>query len=188
MATTFVRRLTPPSIFNLYYIKTDKGGYNRCIQIKPDGSVLPNCVGYAWGRFCEEQGIHDCRLSRGNAENWYPRSDGYERGQFPKLGAVICWSDSAGDGHVAIVEKVYPNGDILTSNSAYGGSRFYLKELTRSSNYYMGDTYHFQGFIYPTVDFIDPDTPVPPEPTNTYKTRFPWVLYSRKFRKRHLTQ
>ena len=47
MAETFVRRTTAPSSTNKYYIKTTKGGYNRCIQIQSDGSVLPNCVGYA---------------------------------------------------------------------------------------------------------------------------------------------
>ena len=42
-----VTRTTPPDGDNLYYIKTTKGGYNRCIQIQSDGSVLPNCTGYA---------------------------------------------------------------------------------------------------------------------------------------------
>ena len=186
MAVVFRRRTTPPTSLNKYYIKTTFGGFNRCMQIGADGSVLPNCVGYAWGRFCEEQNIQDCRLSRGNAENWYPRSDGYQRGQYPKLGAVICWSDSSGDGHVAIVEKVYSNGDVLTSNSAYNGSRFYMKTLTRSSNYYMGRTYSFQGFIYPVLDFIDPDTP--PVVETVTKSKFKWVLYARKFRNRHLTR
>ena len=187
MATVFHRRTTAPTSLNKYYIKTTYGGFNRCIVINTStGIVLPNCVGYAWGRFCEEQGITDCRLSRGNAENWYPRSDGYQRGQTPKLGAVICWSDSAGDGHVAIVEKVYDNGDVYTSNSAYNGSYFYMKTLKKSNNYYMGSTYHFQGFIYPTVDFIDPDTP--PTPTRVpKKSKFKWVLYANKFRKRDLT-
>jgi hypothetical protein len=43
----FVRRDNPPSNDNKYYIKTTKGGYNKCIQIQSNGSVLPNCVGYA---------------------------------------------------------------------------------------------------------------------------------------------
>lgn len=189
MATVFERRLTAPSTTNKYYIKTTYGGYNRCIVINTStGSVLPNCVGYAWGRFCEEQNIKNCNLSRGDAGNWYGKNDGYARGSYPKLGAVICWYDTKGSGHVAIVEKVYDNGDILTSNSAYGGRRFYTKELTRSSNYYMGRTYHFQGFIYPDIDFIDPDTPIPPEPyVSTKKKKFPWFIYSRKLRSQHLT-
>ena len=47
MSIVFTRRLTAPSSTNKFYIKTTKGGYNKCIQIQSDGSVLPNCVGYA---------------------------------------------------------------------------------------------------------------------------------------------
>jgi surface antigen len=181
MSQVFVRRTTAPSQTNKYYIKTTYGGYNRCILINSEtGSVLPNCVGYAWGRFCEEQNIHDCKLSRGNAENWYGYNDGYTRGQTPKLGAVICWHSTRSGGHVAIVEKIYSNGMILTSNSAYNGSRFYKKTL-HPPQYFMGSSYDFQGFIYPDIEFTDPDTPVPPVVTPK-KSRFPWVLYSRKLR------
>ena len=44
---TFTPRKTTPADDNLYYIKTTKGGYNKCIQIQSDGRVLPNCTGYA---------------------------------------------------------------------------------------------------------------------------------------------
>lgn len=186
MSVTFQRRLTAPSSTNKYYIKTTKGGYNRCIQIKPDGSVLPNCVGYAWGRYCEEQNIHNCRLSRGNAENWYGYNDGYARGNTPKLGAVICWHSTRSGGHVAIVEKINNDGSILTSNSAYNGSRFYLKTLYRSNNYYMGRAYTFQGFIYPDTDFVDPDTPIPPKPQEKKKHKYPWFIQANKIRNKAL--
>lgn len=186
MIQVFERRLTAPSSTNKYYIKTTKGGYNKCIQIKDDGSVLPNCVGYAWGRFMECQyHVTTCNLSRGNAESWYGNIiDGYSRGRTPKLGAVICWHSTKSGGHVAIVEKVYDNNDILTSNSAYNGSRFYTKTLRASNNYYMGSAYTFQGFIYNPTQFVDPDTPIPVNPIVTKREKFPWVLYSRKIRKR----
>lgn len=180
MSTIFERRLSAPSNDNLYYIKRQWGGYNRCIVINRDtGSVLPNCTGYAWGRFCEEQGIHDCKLSRANAELWYGYNDGYDRGFTPKLGAIICWHSTRSGGHVAIVEKINDDGSILTSNSAYGGQRFYKKTL-KPPNYFMGISYTFQGFIYPDTEFIDPDTPVPTDEIK--KKKFPWVLYARKFR------
>lgn len=182
MSVVFHRRTSAPSSTNKYYIKTTKGGYNKCIQIKPDGSVLPNCVGYAWGRYCEEQNIHSCKLSRGNAENWYGYNDGYNRGSTPKLGAVICWHSTKSGGHVAIVEKINNDGSILTSNSAYNGSRFYTKKLY-PPHYRMGSAYTFQGFIYPDTDFIDPDTPIPVE-TSEIKHKFKWVIYSRKLRNR----
>lgn len=190
MAVVFTRRTTAPSSTNKYYIKTTYGGYNRCIVINTTtGSCLPNCTGYAWGRYCEEQGIHNCKLSRGNAEIWYGNtSDGYARGRTPKLGAVICWHSTKSGGHVAIVEKINDDGSIETSNSAYSGSRFYMKKLT-PPNYYMGSAYTFQGFIYPDTEFIDPDTPIPPPVFKLNREhKFPWVLYSRKFRNRHLTQ
>ena len=185
MRYIFKRRETAPSSTNKYYIKTTHGGYNQCIEIS-NGSVLPNCTGYAWGRFMECQlNVHTCNLSRGNAEIWYPNTlDGYQRGQTPKLGAVICWYSTQSGGHVAIVEKINQDGSILTSNSAYGGSRFYMKTLT-PPDYYMGSAYTFQGFIYNPTDFIDPDDP---SFKNKGNNKFPWVLYARKFRKRsHFT-
>ena len=188
MSVVFTRRTTAPSSTNKYYIKTSYGGYNRCILINSTtGSCLPNCVGYAWGRFCEEQNIHNCNLSRGDAEGWYSHtSDGYTRSRtVPKLGCVICWSSTKSGGHVAIVEKVNSDGSLLTSNSAYGGSRFYMKTVYPPF-YRMGSAYTFQGFIYPTVEFTDPDTPVPPPPAviSVKTTPFPWVLFARKFRNR----
>lgn len=56
-------------------------------------------------------------------------------------------TDGDGSGHVAIVEKINTDGTIVTSNSAWGGTRFYLKTLS-PPNYNMGAAYTFQGFIY----------------------------------------
>ena len=171
----FIPRLTAPSQTDLHWIKTTHGGYNRCIVIDSiTGSVLPNCTGYAWGRYLEVNNITDCNLSRGNGGDWFNYNDGYERGQVAKLGAVACWEKTGGDGHVAVVEVIKPNGDIITSNSAYNGSRFFTRELTKSSNYQYGNSYIFQGFIYPIKDF----TPDKEKRNNT----FPWVLYARKLR------
>lgn len=191
MAVQYQRRRSSPSTTNKFYIKRDKPyyGYNRCMLINSsNGSVLPNCVGYAWGRYCEEQGITDCRLSRGDAGNWWYKNDGYQRGQTPKLGAVICWSNPKTGGHVAIVEKINSNGTLETTNSAYNGKRWYEKTLT-PPNYYMGRGYTFQGFIYSDTEFIDSDTPVPPEPqAPRIKNKFKWVLYSKKLRNKRLTE
>lgn len=178
----FVPRTTPPAINNSYYIKTTHGGFNRCIEIDPvTGSVLPNCTGYAWGRFIECQGVHNCRLSRGQAEEWYYKNDGYERGRTPRLGAVICWHSTRSGGHVEIVEKIYSDGRIRCSSSAYSGSRFFMETL-KPPNYYRGPAYTFQGFIYNPTSF-DP-TPPTPTPTQKSKNRFPWVLYANKLRNR----
>lgn len=119
------------------------------------GYGLPNCTCYAWGRFWECSDItqdysNRPNLSTANAEDWYGHtSDGYERGQEPQLGAVACWADGpfSGDGHVAIVEEIHANGSITCSNSAYGGSYWYLTTLS-PPNYLPAAGYRFQGFIY----------------------------------------
>lgn len=153
----FIERTSSPSTTNKYWIKTTKGGLNECILISGN-SCLPNCVGYAWGRWYELLGSKP-KLSRGNAENWYGYNDGYKRGSVPKLGAVICWrkgkagNESDGAGHVAIVEKINSDGSILLSESAYGGSRFKTRTVKKSNNYYLGSKYTFQGFIYLPIEF-----------------------------------
>lgn len=180
MAEVFTPRTTAPSQSDLHWIKTTHGGYNRCIVIdESTGSVLPNCTGYAWGRFLEMNNITDCNLSTGNAEIWFNTNDGYERGKIPKLGAIICWHSTQSGGHVAVVEEIKTNGDIVTSNSAYGGSRFYTQTLS-PPNYNMGSAYTFQGFIYSPTEF----TPfTPPTPTKQIKRKkFPFVLYANKLR------
>lgn len=153
----FVPRFSAPSATDKYWIKSTRGGLNDCLEII-DGSVLPNCVGYAWGRFYELTGKKP-RLANLNAEDWYGNTtDGYERSATPKLGAVACWrkgrvwNGTDGFGHVAIVEEIKPNGDIVCSNSAYGGSRFYMQTYSKSNGYNSG-TLTFQGFILPPVGF-----------------------------------
>lgn len=152
---SFSPRLTAPSTADKHWIHTSKGGLNECIHIS-GGSVLPNCVGYAWGRFYEIIGEKP-KLSKNNAEMWYGNTaDGYERSQTPALGAIACWSkgvvgnEADGAGHVAVVEQILPNGDIVTSNSAYGGSRFYTKTYEKKNGYNSG-ALKFQGFILPPV-------------------------------------
>jgi surface antigen len=181
---------------NKSYKHNDQNGLNRCITDVPKqhkysdgsivkGSVLPNCTGYAWGRFCEILG-EEPKLSHHNAEYWYIRdgkstlkdgttykdaciangwgkndddgfgdNDGYERGQMPKKGAVMCWEDSNGAGHVAIVEDVLTEDKIITSESGYGGyssgnSEVWKNKLRKkgNGNWGAGKGYIFQGFIY----------------------------------------
>jgi surface antigen len=152
----FTPRTKAPSASDLNWIHYTKGGNNRCLRIT-EKSVLPNCVGYAWGRWQELVRPVDNKLSRGNAENWWEKDDGYRRGQTPKLGAIVCWRKglagvaSDGAGHVAVVEDILADGSIVTSNSAYGGSLFYTRRIRPP--YSVGGSYVFQGFIYPPVEF-----------------------------------
>ncbi len=149
----FSQRSSSPAVNNKYYISAEHGGYNKCIIInKSNGSCIPNCVGYAYGRFMEEAGLTECKLSRANAENWYAyTADGYKRGSTPKIGAVMCWrrgvagKASDGAGHVGIVEDI--TGDEITvSMSAYNGYRFGVKKFKKGAYDYSGLI--FQGFIY----------------------------------------
>lgn len=158
IGATYYPRLSAPSILDKNYIHYTKGGYNTCILIKGD-SCLPNCVGYAWGRWRELLGATP-KLSRANAEMWWGNTvDGYKRGSTPRLGAVCCWRKgkagvaSDGAGHVAIVERINSDGSITLSNSGYGGSRFYLTTL--KAPYNIGSEYTHQGFIYLPIEYID---------------------------------
>lgn len=143
-------RTTAPSETNKYYIHISNGGYNKCIKISGK-SCLPNCVGYAYGRFMEIAGKTTCKLPMCNAEDWWNNSAAYKKGKTPKLGAVMCFAkgkagkESDGCGHVLIVEKIYKDGSILCSQSGYNYKRFYTTKFKKP---YSLAGYKFQGFIY----------------------------------------
>lgn len=149
------------------------------------GLIVGNCTGYAWGRFGEIMGSTP-KLSRNAARRWFKvdDGDGYQRGQTPQLGAVLClWSDSF--GHVAIVEKVNPDGSILTSESGYPSAkegtdawnsqlkskRFWTSTRTPPSYLTKGEqkSYTFQGFIYnPATGASTTETPrIPVDPSSS---------------------
>lgn len=145
--TKFEKRTTAPSKNSKYYYSDNI--FYKC------GYGMPNCTCYAWGRFYELSGKTP-KLCTANAENWYKYKDGYARGKTPKLGAVIVWAKGVvgnskdGAGHVAVVEEIYSDGSILTSNSAYNSTNFYTKKIP---NTYKLNGYKFQGFIYNPVEF-----------------------------------
>lgn len=153
----FTPRLTAPSNTDPNWINVNYGGKNRCILGNPSygyGSVLSDCTGYAWGRWLEILGYQH-NLSINQARVWFTnRADGYQRAKkTPRLGAIACWENGGGSGHVAVVEKlnVSSSGSItscVVSESVYGGSPFSLKTIRRSKNWYIYDDHTFQGFIY----------------------------------------
>lgn len=177
--TSFVPRLTAPAIREPYWTTCF---YNGIYGLNPfpilhgrfTGDVLPNCTAWAYGRFYELLG-EEPLLSWNNAEYWFlrDRSAGgnvYERGQEPRLGAVICWQNgpigNPGAGHVAIVEQINDDGSIITSESGYKSSSYWWTtrrdrngRWDANGNYIRTGTnswgawgYKFQGFIYcPTV-------------------------------------
>lgn len=166
----YVPRTTCPSRDNLYYRNYQFGGYNVAIPIdKTDGWVMPNCVGYAQGRFRELCG--DTKVwsdignyFSGNAETFFPNAvaHGFKTGQVPKLGAIVCY-EGAGSaaGHVCVVEKITLNADktdiesITTSNSAYNGTEFFMQTVTKADGYLYNKngTRPLQGFIYQNEEY-----------------------------------
>lgn len=173
---TFTPRTSSPSTSNKYYIHTSGGGYNKCIKIKGK-DCLPNCVGYAYGRFMEEVEKHSCKLPVCNAEDWFAqaKASGYKTGSEPKLGAVLCFAkgkvknSSDGAGHVLIVEKINSDGSIVCSQSGYGSSRFWTTTLKKP---YKLNGYVFQGFIYnPDVETTAPATTTKKAYTGTFPSK-----------------
>lgn len=174
---TFNPRTTPPTPYDMYYVSTSYGGLNQCIiRNYNNGFVLPNCVGYAWGRFMEEQGFTSCNLSRGNATDWYGYNDGYARGNTARLGAVVCYG--GGYGHVCIVEGINADGSIQCSESNYSGGIFQMRTIPNDYNIGVYGLY-FQGFIYPPTNFDTggDDTPIPPPQPPIHNSPFKWWYY-----------
>ncbi len=173
MATnkTFVARTTKPEARNKYYIRKANGGYSDAIKGSPtdkDCNVLSNCVGYAYGRFNEIGNWGSCKyLAPVNAENFMQYKGSLKTGTTPEIGACMVWqggaslSGSDGAGHVAIVEKVISNTEVLTSESAWGGSAFYTMTRKKGSNGNWGFGGKFLGFIYNPAECCKETTPTP---------------------------
>ena len=164
-------RTTKPGKGNKYYIRKAQGGYSNAIYGKPTDSecnVLANCVGYAYGRFNEIGGYGYCKyLAPVNAENFMDYKGSCKTGMTPKVGACMVW-EGKGDlaGHVAIVEKVYDNNHVYTSESGYGSSAFWNQHrYNNNGRWGCGSNYSFKGFIYnPAVK----DEPAPaPKPSKS---------------------
>ena len=118
------------------------------------GYGMPNCTCYAWGRFWENADVdrdfsNRPNLCTLNAEYWFDYNDGYERGNTPTLGAVLCLADGpySGEGHVAIVEVINQDGSIVVSESNWNGL-FFDTPTYYPPNYLKAPGYVFQGFIY----------------------------------------
>lgn len=157
----FTPRLTRPTSGNKYYIRKANGGYSNAVKGSPTDSqcdVLSNCVGYAYGRFNEIGGYGYCKyLAPVNAENFIQYKGSCEVGQTPKVGACMVWRKGAtltgsdGAGHVAIVEKVISDTEVITSESGWNSSKpFWTQTRKKGSNgrWGAGSAYTFLGFIY----------------------------------------
>lgn len=169
----FSPRLTLPEAGNPYYNRTASGGYNPCIAGNPKTrvkglDVLPNCVGYATGRFAEIIGEPRCEyLGNTNACNYITlaRRQGLLISNAPTAGGVMVWSGGAGGyGHVAVVEATIGTDTVVTSESEYFGAAFVVYTRRRSGGnwrqgcYWMDSTYKYLGCIVNPGGKEDPVT------------------------------
>lgn len=160
---------------NKYYIRLATGGYNGAVAGKPTqpyANVLDNCVGYANGRFNEIGEYGKCKYQLVcNAENFIEAAKkmGLKISPTPIEGGIMVWQKGAtlsggdGAGHVAVVERVYDDGTIMTSESGWASWAF--KTVRRDNNngrWGQNSAYKFRGcIINPAVK--DPKVvPVPP--------------------------
>ena len=147
--STFTTRTSKPNKNNKEFVRKASGGWNDCVKGKPTDvcDALANCVGYAEGRFNEiinlargTSGLTYANLNC-NAENFKERAEkkGLKTGSTPRNGAIMCWqkgttlSGSDGAGHVCIVEKVYSNNKVYTSESGYNSKAFWNATRTNSN-------------------------------------------------------
>ncbi len=170
---TYTTRTTRPANgdkrWTKYAPKDGYYGYNNQIYGSPSawaGSVLANCTGYVHGRWMElGDTTTEYNLSNGHANSYWGHDDGYARGQTPQLGAVLCMGGGS-NGHVAIVEEILDNGDIMCSESNWGSSIFEYVRRYKSLGYRRSSSSAsiggFQGFIYHPS--ISPTPPTPPKP------------------------
>ena len=145
---------------NKYYIRTVSGGYNGAVAGQPTisgANVLCNCVGYANGRFNEIGEYGKCKYQLVcNAENFIEAAKklGLKISSTPIEGGIMVWqkgstlSGGDGAGHVAVVEEVYEDGSILTSESGWNAWAFKtIRRNNSNGRWGQGSAYRFRGCI-----------------------------------------
>jgi len=111
---------------------------------------LPNCVGYATGRFNEIGGYQAIRyLGSANAKDFiqFASYQGLEVTQSPTIGACIVWSGGDSSyGHVAIVEDIINETEIVISESGWSASKIWWTSTHykgKSGNWTEGGDYNW---------------------------------------------
>ena len=118
-----------------------------------------NCTWYCWGRQLElgvSNSLLKKKLPQSNAENWFNDTK-FEKFSYPRVGDIGCYRAGKyhvpkdGEGHVFIVEYVYPNGNILISESGTN-MNFQTRILKPPYKFYLNvknkKNYVFEGFIH----------------------------------------
>lgn len=160
MATPFSPQLVIPAAGNPYYNTKTSGGYSPCALGNPKNrnkglNVLPNCVGYAVGRFNEigAYGFIKWLAAKGNACDFIniAKKQGLQVVDRPVVGGVMVWKGgSGGYGHVAVPELDL-GSRFITSESEWDGKQFAIykrfgKEWADGC-YWMGSSFKYLGCI-----------------------------------------
>ena len=121
-------RLNGEGLDNEWYT-TRNHYYNTGYGIQQNNG---NCTAYAHGRV-QEICQAEIPYSRGNAISFANKSF-LQKIDSPSFGAFAVWGGTYA-GHVAVVEHVYENGDILISESSWHGFIFKTTYLSAANNY-----------------------------------------------------
>ena len=169
---------------NKYYIRQVSGGLNGAVAGSPTistANVLCNCVGFSNGRFNEiindpeMKGIYKAFKYQlvCNAENFIEsaKKQGLKISSVPVQGGIMVWQRGAtlsgndGAGHVAVVEEIYSDGSILTSESGWAAWAFKtVRRTNENGRWGQSSAYKFRGcIINPSVT----DAKVAPTPKLT---------------------
>lgn len=150
----FIERTTAPELDNIFYNSNENIYY-------ANGSGMPNCPPYAWGRLWEITGKKPT-IGLHNAKDWYEAAKrlGYEVGSEPKLGAVICWDGGGSNpyGHIGIVEAIDAEKKPRISESSSSGLYWNNGLVVSPKDNYThpgANHYRCQGFIYCGIDFTE---------------------------------
>lgn len=168
---TFVPRNQKPTASEgaevlAYYNNSYNGGFNPCITgggyvgTDEECNVLANCVGYVVGRFNEIGKWGSCKyLTSCNAKNMIAKCGSLPVGgpdEPPEVGACMVW-DGGDYGHVAIIEQVVSQSEVVVSDSAWSWNPEYSytwrnATATRNGNNWKlkgyGSSYKFLGYIW----------------------------------------
>lgn len=156
-----------PQKNNKYYNNRPHGGLSDAVNGYPMISgltVLDNCVGWANSRFNEI--INDPDLEGivkafkyqlvCNAENFIEsaKRQGLKISSTPIEGGIMVWQKGStlgggdGAGHVAVVERVYDDGSILTSESGWASWTFKnVRRYNDNGRWGQNNAYRFRGCI-----------------------------------------
>ena len=95
----------------------------------------PYCTWWADQRFYELHGFYVPWRTQSDAWEWTARAYqfGWNVSNSPTVGSIIDlqpWVQGAyGDGHVGVVEKILPNGDVIASNMSWGSDPYEVVDV-----------------------------------------------------------